>query len=140
MVERILDIYRIYGFLPSVAIFLPNENQLSEFAHKMGQYPELLGPGVDVVACHGGKVLGDPDSIRIFSIDKIKGLEFQAVFFHNIDEMVTEVKDEKLLLKHLYVGISRAAFFLALTANREFDGKLKFMRNLDIGIDGSWKG
>ena len=52
------------------------------------------------------------DMLRIFPLDKVKGMEFEVVFFHNIDR----VKASKLISRYLYVGLSRATFFMGVTA------------------------
>jgi DNA helicase IV len=62
--------------------------------------------------------LSAQDVLRIFPIDKVKGMEFEVVFFHNIDK----IKASKLVSRYLYVGLSRATFFMGvITANIGFD-------------------
>lgn len=126
--ERIIQIYKAYGnSIPSIAIFLPNESQLEEFANKLGNLYTLSDIGILVKACRNGEVLGDKNTVRIFSIDKIKGLEFEAVFFHNLDELKNQNLSSDLLLKYLYVGISRATFYLGLTVAEELNIDLNFI-------------
>jgi hypothetical protein len=99
---RIIEIYKSYGeSIPSIAIFLPEENQLESFALKLGNIDTLADVGIYVKACRNGEVLGDKDTIRIFSIDKIKGLEFEAVFFHNLDHLQNQNLADEILLKYL---------------------------------------
>jgi len=131
--ERIIEIYKAYGdSIPSIAIFLPNENQLEGFANKLGNLDTLSDVGILVKACRNGEVLGDKNTVRIFSIDKIKGLEFEAVFFHNLDEMQNQDLSSDLLLKYLYVGLSRATFYLGLTVSEELNNDLNFiLENFD---------
>ncbi|MBK6877304.1 MAG: ATP-binding domain-containing protein [Ignavibacteria bacterium] len=50
--------------------------------------------------------------MRLFNIKHIKGLEFEAVIFVDIDD--SEYIENGLLDRFLYVGISRASFFLQL--------------------------
>ena len=131
--ERIIEIYKAYGdSIPSIAIFLPNENQLEGFATKLGNLDTLSDVGILVKACRNGEVLGDKNTVRIFSIDKIKGLEFEAVFFHNLDELQNQNLSSDLLLKYLYVGLSRATFYLGLTVAGELNSDLNFiLENFD---------
>lgn len=131
--ERIIEIYKAYGdSIPSIAIFLPNENQLEGFANKLGNLDTLSDVGILVKACSNGEVLGDKNTVRIFSIDKIKGLEFEAVFFHNLDELQNQHLSSDLLLKYLYVGLSRATFYLGLTVAEELNSDLNFLlKNFD---------
>jgi len=139
--ERIIEIYKAYGeTIPSIAIFLPDENSLESFASKLGIIDTLADVGIFVKACRNGEVLGDKDTVRIFSIDKIKGLEFEAVFFHNIDTIQNQKLSDELLLKYLYVGLSRATFYLGLTTlNEDLAGDLEFLQNSIDKSGKTWK-
>jgi DNA helicase IV len=126
--DRILEIYKAYGeSIPSIAIFLPDENQLDSFANKLGELDTLADVGIPVMACRKGQVLGDKTAVRVFSIDVIKGLEFEAVFFHNIDDLQNQNLTNDLFLKYLYVGLSRATFYLGLTLSNELSYDISFI-------------
>ena len=43
-------------------------------------------------------------------------MEFDVVFFHNIDNSSA---DTEILKRYIYVGVSRAAFFLGITLSDE---------------------
>lgn len=138
--ERIIEIYKAYyNSIPSIAIFLPNENQLEGFANKLGNLDTLSDVGILVKACRNGEVLGDKNTVRIFSIDKIKGLEFEAVFFHNLDELQAQNFSSDLLLKYLYVGLSRATFYLGLTVSEELNSNLNFIYDSFDKTGKTWK-
>lgn len=138
--KRIIEIHSAYGeTIPSIAIFLPEENQLEEFAKKLGSIDTLADVGINVKACRNGEVLGDKDTVRIFAIDKIKGLEFEAVFFHNLDNLRNQDISAELLLKYLYVGLSRATFYLGLTVNESFGDDVKFMTSHFDVTGETWK-
>lgn len=138
--ERIIEIYKAYGeTIPSIAIFLPDENFLESFATKLGNIDTLADVGIFVKACRNGEVLGDQNTVRIFSIDKIKGLEFEAVFFHNLDTILNQNLSEDLLLKYLYVGLSRATFYLGLTLSQDLVGDLEFLQNNIDKSGKTWK-
>ncbi len=128
--NRILEIYKAYGdSIPSIAIFLPEESQLEEFANTLGSLDTLADIGILVKACRNGEVLGDKNTVRVFSIKVIKGLEFESVFFHNIDDLQKQKLDNDLFLKYLYVGLSRATFYLALTLSNELSNEISFITN-----------
>ncbi len=128
--ERIIEIYKAYGeSIPSIAIFLPEENQLENFANKLGYLDILADVGILVKASRNGEVLGDKNTVRVFSVDKIKGLEFEAVFFHNIDELQKQNLPNDLLLKYIYVGLSRATFYIGMTISEELNKELSFLKN-----------
>lgn len=137
--ERIIEIFKAYGdSIPSIAIFLPKENQIEEFAYELGNIDLLSDVGILVRACRNGEVLGDKNTVRIFSIDKIKGLEFEAVFFHNLDELQNHISSTDLLLKYIYVGLSRATFYMGITSNKELNKDLIFLSE-NLKKDGVWK-
>ena len=138
--ERIIEIYKAYGeSIPSIAIFLPDENSLVSFAAELKNIDTLADVGISVKACRDGEVLGDEAAVRVFSIDKIKGLEFEAVFFHNLDSLQEKKLTDDLLLKYLYVGLSRATFYLGLTLYDELSDSLKFLESNFDKSEKTWK-
>jgi superfamily I DNA/RNA helicase len=137
---RVHEIYTAYGdAIPSIAIFLPSENELESFAKELGEMDELADVGIKVKACRNGEVLGDTNTIRVFSRQFIKGLEFEAVFFHNVDKLEDNIEHQENLLKHLYVGLSRATLYLAVTVMQEFKNELGFLNQLFEKKILSWK-
>lgn len=135
--QRVLEIYKAYGnSIPSIAIFLKEEDELERFARKLGDTDRLADVDIRVKACNNGQVLGDQNTIRVFSIDYIKGLEFEAVFFHDIQQLY-DSSDKDLILKNLYVGLSRASFYLGVTAPENVE-QLHFL-NAHFKNEGNWK-
>jgi superfamily I DNA/RNA helicase len=124
--QRIREIDAIYrqsvGSLPSVAVFVPAEENIDDFVSALD---EKLEGDIPVQGCHKGKVLGKSSDVRVYAVDKIKGLEFEAVFFHNLDQL-THLQDD-ILLKYLYVGLSRATFYLGVTLSKDLDDNLHFI-------------
>jgi DNA polymerase III delta prime subunit len=124
--NRISEIYKINGeALPSIAIFVPEENDI-DFVYEAIQ-EQLNETSIDVEKCEKGRILGTGSAVRIFSVDYIKGLEFEGVFFINIDEM--QEKSDDLLDKYLYVGLTRATTFLGITFKNQFPEKIKFIED-----------
>lgn len=124
--ERIREIDNIYrrsaGSLPSVAVFVPKEEDINDFVSEL---EEILGGDIPVQGCLKGMVLGESSDVRVYAVDKIKGLEFEAVFFYDLDQLV--ILDDNLLLKYLYVGLSRATFYLGVTLSKRLNAKLHFI-------------
>lgn len=58
-------------------------------------------------------MVGQESSVRVFDIQHIKGLEFEAVFFLGVDRLA-QLQPE-LFDKYIYVGTTRAAAYLGLT-------------------------
>jgi len=121
LVDRILDIYRAHGNkIPSIAVFVSSESEVRSTAESLGSQRRMVELDLKCVACNEGQALGDSNSVRVFSIDYIKGLEFEAVFFLNIDE-VLKSRGRRIGLRLLYVGLSRAAFYLGITTKVDID-------------------
>jgi len=73
----------------------------------------LQDKNIRVVPCPRGQLAGQDNDIRVFDVQHIKGLEFEAVFFVGIDRLAEQQPD--LFEKFLYVGATRAAMYLGLT-------------------------
>ncbi|GHV71639.1 hypothetical protein AGMMS49928_24350 [Spirochaetia bacterium] len=135
--DRIREIDIIYrqsvNSLPSVAVFVPEEDDISNFVKDLDN---ILEGDFHIQACPDGLVLGDSSDIRVYAIDKIKGLEFEAVFFHNLDQL--ESLQDDLFLKYLYVGLSRATFYLGVTLSNRLNKNLRFIEN-SFEQTGDWK-
>lgn len=137
--DRILEIYKAYGdSIPSIAVFLPEEKQLESFANKLGGLDTLADVGIPVMACRNGQVLGDKSAVRVFSIDVIKGLEFESVFFHNIADFQQQNLGNDLFLKYMYVGLSRATFYLGLTTSDELPKEISFITDSFDNTGKTW--
>ena len=80
------------------------------------------------VACEEGKALGEGTDVRVFDIQHIKGLEFEAVFFAGVDQLATEKPD--LFDRFLYVGTTRAATYLGLVCVDGWPKRLESLRSL----------
>ena len=115
--KRISEVYRAYGeLLPSIAIFVNDKGYIPKFIDNL--------KGCEFFTKHHINVLdGSKDNsnitgnhICVYPIDVVKGMEFDVVFFHNIDNSSA---DTEILKRYIYVGVSRAAFFLGITLSED---------------------
>ncbi|MER8383253.1 ATP-binding domain-containing protein [Mesorhizobium sp. M1405] len=111
LAARIIEIERLTKPLPSVAILVNDEAEVGPLADRLKT--ALADQNLNVIACYKGQSVGQDSDIRIFDVQHIKGLEFEAVFFVGIDTLAT-LRPE-LFDKFLYVGATRAATYLGLT-------------------------
>jgi superfamily I DNA/RNA helicase len=125
--QRIVDIYETYESLPSVAIFVGDKVEISEFIERIDDL-EMLN-GVEIVDCSGGKKLDSKEVVRVFRLSEVKGMEFEAVFFYDIDKAI-EGHSAKIMRRHLYVGVSRATSHLAATMTSA-DGNESIIKYFD---------
>lgn len=109
---RIRDIIRLTeGAMPTIAVLMPAEGDLGPLAEALSE--EIADTNIRAVACPRGLVKGQAGDIRIFEVEHIKGLEFEAVFLMDIDALRDGTPG--LFDRYVYVGATRAATFLGLT-------------------------
>ena len=129
--KRIVEIYRNYGSLPSVAIFVGDDVNIDEFIHRIEDL-ELL-EGIEIKNCSGNK-LDSKEVVRVFKLSEVKGMEFEAVFFYDIDTAI-ENHSEKIMRRYLYVGVSRATSHLAATMTTD-EGNESIIKYFDRETEG----
>lgn len=125
LAQRILEIYRACGNrLPSIAVLVPSDNDIGGVERRLR--PLLEEHSIDITACFRGEALGTDARVRIFDIRYIKGLEFEAVFYLDLDVLAEQ--EPNLIDKYLYVGLTRARSFLGITVRKEFPSQLACVR------------
>lgn len=113
LADRIREIERFVGQLPSTAIFVNAEDDVAPVAEALNA--ALSEHNIQVIACREGQAVGQKSNVRVFDIQHIKGLEFEAVFFVGIDQLAA--LHPALFDKYLYVGTTRAATYLGVTCD-----------------------
>ena len=111
LAERIREIDSLVDRLPSTAILVSSEDEVQPVAGAL--HAAVADHNVNVVPCPLGQAVGQDNDVRVFSVEHIKGLEFEAVFFIAIDRLAA--REPTLFEKYLYVGASRAATYLGIT-------------------------
>lgn len=129
--ERIKEVERSVQQLPTIAVLVNSEEEVKPTAERLSHYLEDVS--LSAVACEEGKALGEGTDVRVFDIQHIKGLEFEAVFFAGIDTLAQEKPD--LFDRYLYVGTTRAATYLGLVCRGGLPEKLEPTRPL---FDPAW--
>lgn len=130
--DRISEIEFYVQSLPSIAIFVHNEDSVQPITTILNE--KLIENNIRVVSCPEGRVMGQDGDIRVFDIQHIKGLEFEAVFFIGVDILAKQLPT--LFDKYLYVGITRAATYLGITCQATLPEKIKHTRQL---FTSSWE-
>jgi hypothetical protein len=113
LASRIREIEQFTGKLPSVAVLVNDESEVQPVATALNQLLSIHN--IRCAACPLGQVRGQDNDVRVFDVQHIKGLEFEAVFFVDVDKLALERPD--LFDKYLYVGATRAATYLGLTVS-----------------------
>ncbi|MGP5564988.1 ATP-binding domain-containing protein [Vreelandella alkaliphila] len=125
LADRIREIERFVGQLPSIAIFVNTEEDVAPMAKALNT--RLAEHNVQVTACSEGQAVGQESNVRVFDIQHIKGLEFEAVFFVGVDQLA-EIQPA-LFDKYLYVGKTRAATYLDITCKGTLPATIEGLRN-----------
>jgi UvrD-like helicase C-terminal domain len=125
LAERIDEVERAIGRLPSIAVFVDGDDLIDPL---VGATESILAErNIPIVGCKEGRVVGDAREVRVFDIQHIKGLEFEAVFFVGIDGLAQRIPD--LFQRFFYVGVTRAATYLGLTCVGVLPGRLEPVRS-----------
>lgn len=125
LAARIEDIERFVEQLPSIAVFVNSETDVEPTAKALAIL--LREHNIPVMACREGQTVGQESSVRVFDIQHIKGLEFEAVFFLGVDRLA-ELQPE-LFDKYIYVGTTRAAAYLGLACESALPAQLEPVRH-----------
>jgi len=126
--NRISEIEKIVDFLPSIAIFVNSEEEVLTITNSLNEV--MMEKNIQVKGYSNGQGIGQDGDIRVFNIKHIKGLEFEAVFFINID---TLAKEKPLLFdKYLYVGVTRATTYLGISCEKLLPNQIEHTRNIFI--------
>ena len=99
--------------MPSIAVLVNDEDEVVPVAAALDA--ALTDKNIRAVACSRGQTVGQENDVRVFDVQHIKGLEFEAVFFVGVDELAGRLP--ALFDKYLYVGATRAAYYLGLTTS-----------------------
>ncbi len=112
MASRIREIEQFSGSLPSIAVLANRESELQPLADALNE--ALADQAIRAIACPKGQAIGPENDVRIFEVKYIKGLEFEAIFFADTDELARQ--EPELFERYIYVGATRAATFLGITS------------------------
>lgn len=112
------------NLLPTIAVLVNDESEVKPMANMLNQYLEDMS--LKAVACEEGKSLGEGTDIRVFDIQHIKGLEFEAVFFAGVDRLAKNKPE--VFDRYLYVGATRAATYLGMVCTQILPDKLEAIR------------
>ncbi|WP_315809327.1 ATP-binding domain-containing protein [Pseudomonas sp. C9-3] len=110
--------------VPTIAILVASEVHVKPVAEALTK--RLESRSLSAVPCVDGQSLGNQTDIRVFDVQHIKGLEFEAVFFIGLDELV-ETKPT-LFERFLYVGATRAATYLGMVCHQKLPHSLENLR------------
>ena len=115
LARRIEEIKNSLDELPSIAVLVSTEKEVGPLADALDD--ALTDQNISVEPCINGLAHSQDNAVRVFDVQHIKGLEFEAVFFVSLDRL--EKIYPPLFNKYLYVGATRAATYLGITCEQE---------------------
>lgn len=124
LAKQVCAIEHFVKQLPSTAVFVNSEDEVEPVAEALRAI--LAEHNIPVMACRDGQAVGQDSSVRVFDVQHIKGLEFEAVFFLGVDRLA--ILQPELFDKYIYVGITRAAAYLGLACGSELPTQLASLR------------
>jgi superfamily I DNA/RNA helicase len=86
----------------------------------------LSAYGINVTACRNGQIHERKSSVTVIDIRQMKGLEFEATFFVEVDRFARV--EPALFEEYFYVGITRAATYLGITCGQKLPEQLESLR------------
>jgi len=136
--ERIAELYTNYDrVIPNIAIFVRDNDLILPITDALNDTHTFTRYSIQAKACLGEGEIGSVEFVRVFNINLIKGMEFEAVFFMDIDEYPSREMD--IMDKLIYVGISRATYYLAVTLSHQFPDRLLPVKDLLVE-NSNWSG
>ena len=130
--SRVREVYKAHaGKLPATAVFVATNERIEKFDAFLKK--ELERFGIETNPCRDGKTVGGDGKVNIFPIEFIKGLEFEAVFFVGINELRRDLAGQ-----YLYVGLTRAAQFLAVTCRGDLPAPFLPVKDKFESGNASW--
>lgn len=126
LARRVTEIEKVLGRLPSIAVFVNGDDKIGPTVSAAVE--PLRDHAIEIVGCPEGRIVGDAQEVRVFDVRHIKGLEFEAVFFIDLDDFAAV--DPELFHRFFYVGATRAATYLGITCRNELPDRLKPVRSL----------
>ncbi len=121
--DRIREVERTVREMPTIAVLVNGRDDVEPMASALTERLEDIS--LRAVACDE-RTLGEGTDVRVFEVKHIKGLEFEAVFFVDVDRLA-ELQPE-LFERYLYVGATRAATYLGLVCNDRLPATLEELR------------
>lgn len=122
--QRITEVEKVVRQMPTIAILVSREEDVKPMAEALDRC--LKEQNLRAIACLEGQSLGHGTDVRVFDVQHIKGLEFEAVFFVEIDQLAENMPD--LFDRYLYVGATRAATYLGLICRSTMPDSLEPLR------------
>jgi len=127
LADRIGDVEKILQQkMPTVAVLVNSEDKVKPMADALNNH--LDENNLKAVPCFEGQSLGEGTDVRVFDVKHIKGLEFEAVFFAGVDELLKQQKE--LFSRYLYVGTTRAATYFGITCDSHLPQELGSLKTM----------
>ena len=127
LTERVREIETIEhhtNVFPTIAVLVNGDESVVPLVSALNKCLKEIN--LSAVACEDGTFVGNDNDVRVFDIKHIKGLEFETVFFVDLDQTIKNYPD--LFIHYLYVGTTRARTYLGITFSDDVPNKLASLK------------
>ena len=123
-VREIETIEHRTNVFPTIAVLVNGKESVVPLVSALNKCLKEIN--LSAVACEDGNVVGNDNDVRVFDLKHIKGLEFETVFFVDLDQTIKNYPD--LFIHYLYVGTTRARTYLGITFSDDIPSKLASLK------------
>lgn len=120
---KIIELYMVYSSLPSLAVLCASEGDCL-IAHDILKHL-LAEHAIDIVYNPNADNISSINSVRVFKVSDIKGLEFEGVFLFDLNKIHSLYG--QLSENYIYIASTRASRFLGITLTGEFPQPLQYL-------------
>ncbi len=126
-IARMLTRYESNSF-PTIAIFTATDEDVEPLAAILRRHPAVRDYNLAVKACLAGQSISSDTKIGVYPVEFVKGLEFEIVFFADIDRLAQ--REPSRFLRYLYVGATRASRCLAISCREALPSPVEAIESL----------
>ena len=120
---KIVELYVAYSSLPSLAVLCASEEDCL-IAHDTLKHL-LSEHAIDIVYNANADNISSVNSVRVFKVSDIKGLEFEGVFLFDLNKIHRLYG--QLSENYIYIASTRASRFLGMTLTGDFPQPLQYL-------------
>ena len=130
LVKLVIDLHGTLGskHLPNIAVLVADKSAADSLTSLLNDDDRFNynGAALQATSCLG-QTIGEPGNVRIFPVTEIKGMEFDGIIFWDADKLAAGRHD---LDRLMYVAVSRASFYVAVTFEQFFPKALSKVKGL----------
>ncbi|MDR0355048.1 MAG: hypothetical protein LBJ64_04860 [Deltaproteobacteria bacterium] len=121
LADRIAEVVQRSGKLPSTAVLVAKPSEITPLTEALTK--ALEPQALKAVSARDGQIWGHSPDVRVLTIDKARGMEFEAAFVVNPDDLLKT--QPELCGRFLYLAASRAVTYLGFSFRAELPPEME---------------